>query len=438
MDNELLSRSQQAVEQAQKAGADDAIARVRDDNSTEYTYRDGNIEQVQQSASRGLSIQIFANGRYSTHQTTDLRPESITRFVEDAVALTQHLAEDPYRVIPDSALYENRPNTNLQLDDPAIRDLPREACIDWLKKMDAVTHTDDRVVSATSDVSYGWHTSARASSNGFSGIQTGTSIGYGASVTLKEGEHGRPEASRFVRGRHLSNLPNAESVAQESLGRAFARLGSEKAPSARAIMVVDPEAGGRLLGSIWGALQARSIQQNQSFLTDKKDTQIANPLLTVTDDPFIVRGLGSRHYDGEGISASVMPVIEQGVLKTYYVDTYYGRKLDWQPTTGGSSNLVFAPGEKDLNGLISDVTEGFHVTSWLGGNADSTTGDFSFGFRGFRITNGQKSGPVSEMNITGNFLDLLQNLVAVGNDPNPYSSMQTPTLVFENVEFSGK
>ena len=203
-------------------------------------------------------------------------------------------------------------------------------------------------------------------------------------------------------------------------------------------MVVDPEAGGRLLGSIWGALQARSIQQNQSFLTDKKDTQIANPLLTVTDDPFIVRGLGSRHYDGEGISASVMPVIEQGVLKTYYVDTYYGRKLDWQPTTGGSSNLVFAPGEKDLNGLISDVTEGFHVTSWLGGNADSTTGDFSFGFRGFRITNGQKSGPVSEMNITGNFLDLLQNLVAVGNDPNPYSSMQTPTLVFENVEFSGK
>ena len=438
MENELLQQAQQAVEQAQKAGANDAIARVRDENSTEYTYRDGNIEQVQQSASRGLSVQLYVNGRYSTHQTTDLRAESIARFVQDAVALTQHLAEDPFRVIPDASLYENRPDVNLQPDDPAIRDIPREACLDWLKKIDAITHTDDRVVSASSDVYYGWHTSARVSSNGFSGIQTGTSIGYGASVTLSEGEHGRPEASRYVRARHLSDLPDSETVAREGLDRAIARLGSEKVQSARATMVVDPEAGGRLLGSIWSALQARSIQQNRSFLADKKDTLVANSLLSVTDDPLIVRGLGSRLYDGEGISAKAMPIIDQGVLQTYYADTYYGRKLDWQPTTGSSSNLVFALGDKDLNGLTSDVTNGFHVTSWLGGNADSTTGDFSFGFRGFHIVNGEKQGPVSEMNVTGNYLDLLQNLVAVGNDPTPYSSMKTPTLVFDNVEFSGK
>ena len=438
MKNELLRRAEQAVDQARKAGANDAVARVRDENSTEYSYRDGNIEQVQQSASRGLSIQLYVDGRYSTHQTTDLRPDSIARFVEDAVALTRHLAEDPYRAIPDPALYENRPDIDLQSDDPTIRDLPREACMDWLKTMDAITHADSRVVSATADVYYGWRTSARASSNGFRGIQRGTSVGYGASVTLKEGAHGRPEDHRYVWARHLSDLPDPEAVAREGLDRALSRLGSEKVPSTRATLVVDPEAGGRLIGTVWGALQARSIQQNRSFLAAKKDAQIASSLLTVTDDPLQVRGPASRHYDGEGISAKRVPIIDQGVLQTYYIDTYYGRKLGWQPTMGTSSNLVFAPGDKDLNALIADVADGFHVTSWLGGNADATTGDFSYGFRGFRIANGKKTGAVSEMNIAGNFLDLLQNLVAVGNDPNAYSSMQTPTLVFDKVAFSGK
>ena len=202
MERELLQQAEQAVEQARRAGANDAIARVRDENSTEYTYRDGNIEQVQQSATRGLSIQLYVDGRYSTHQTSDLRAASVARFIEDAVALTQHLAEDPHRVIPDAALYANRPDNDLQSDDAMVRDLPREACIDWLKKMDAVTHTDDRVVSATADVYYGWHTAARVSSNGFSGMQSGTSIGYGASVTLKEGAHGRPEDHRYVRAHH--------------------------------------------------------------------------------------------------------------------------------------------------------------------------------------------------------------------------------------------
>ena len=103
MERELLQQAEQAVAQARRAGANDVIARLRDENSTEYTYRDGNIEQVQQSATRGLSIQLYVNGRYSTHQTSDLRAASVARFVEDAVALTQHLAEDPYRVIPDAA-----------------------------------------------------------------------------------------------------------------------------------------------------------------------------------------------------------------------------------------------------------------------------------------------------------------------------------------------
>ncbi len=438
MPDELIQQSAMAVDLALKSGADDAVASVSRSQNTRFTYRDGKVEQVQQSASCGLHLRLYVDSRYSSHSTTDLRPEQVRRFVEDAVLLTRHLQPDPYRAIPDPALYADRSTADLDLDDPAVRDLPRDLCLGWLRGMDAVAHGDARVISATSQVSFGSSSSAMVSSNGFEGSRGGAHVSYGSSVTLNEGDGRRPEAHRYVNARHLTDLPAPETAAAEALRRALDRLGSRKAPSARATLVVDPEAGGNLLSRITGVLSAGAIQQNRSFLAGKKGQQIASPLLTLTDEPLLPRGLSSRPYDSEGISARPTPVIEQGALRNYYVDTYYGRKLGWTPTTGGPSNLVFVPGDKALDALVADAGEGFYVNAWLGGNADATTGDFSFGFHGHRIEGGRLSVPVSEMNITGNFLDLLNNLAAVGNDPNPWSGYRTPTLVFRDVEFSGR
>jgi len=438
MNSDLQKRAAEAMEMALQAGADDAVASLNDGQNTEFTYRDGKLEQVQQSASRGLNLQLYVDGRYSTHGTTDLRPEPVRRFVEEAVALTRHLEIDPHRVIPDPALYEGRSDANLDLVDETVHALEQSTCLDWLRSMDEINHGDGRVISATGEISFSRRASARVSSNGFAGTQQSTYIGYVSSVTLDEGDGRRPEAYRWVGAHQQQDLPAPEEIARESLQRALDRLGSSKAPSARATMVVDPEAGPRLLWPLEEALSAGAIQQNRSFLADRMNQQVASERLTITDDPLLSRGLGSRHYDGEGIAARSMPICERGVLRNYYVDTYYGRKLGWQPTTGGSSNLLFELGDKGLDELISEAGEGFYVTGWLGGNAASTTGDFSFGFRGHRIENGRRGTPVSEMNITGNYLDLLQNLAAVGNDPNPYSSCCTPTLVFENAEFSGQ
>jgi len=438
MNENLKKRAVEGLEMALKAGADDAIARVGDSRETEFTYRDGKLEEVQQSTSSGLSLQLYVDGRYSTHGTTDLRPDQVRRFVEEAVVLTRHLEPDPHRVIPDSALYAGRSDVDIDQVDPSVDGVERDTCLDWLKGMDEIIHGDERVISATSSVSINHHASARVSSNGFEGANKNTYIGYGSQVALDEGDGRRPEGYRGVGARYLTDLLSTEDVAREALERGLQRLGSGKAPSARTVMVVDPEAGGSLLGRLGSALAAGAIQQNRSFLADKKDQQIASQLLTITDEPLLRRGLGSRHFDGEGIAAKRMPVCEKGVLRTYYVDTYYGRKLGWEPTTGGPSNIIIGLGDKGLDELIADAGDGFYVDGWLGGNADPTTGDFSFGIRGHRIEGGAKGVPVAEMNITGNYLELLQSLVAVGNDPNPWSSFRTPTLVFENVEFSGQ
>lgn len=437
MRKELLQQAEQAVELALAAGADDVVGRVGRGRSLEFQWRDGRVEKVQENTSRSLGVALYVDGRYSRHSTNDLDPARLKAFLDDAIELTRRLEVDPFRRITEPALYEGRAEVDLDLVDDSLVELTRERRIEWCRTIDASASAHEAVISATSGVMDYHGISARVSSNGFSGVIEATSAGYGAEVTVADGELKRPEARYWVGGSHLEGLPLPAETGVEVLRRALARRGAAKIPSTKTTMVVDREAGASLLGRVYGALSAGSIQQKRSFLADRLGARIASGVLTLTDDPLVPRLLGSRLWDGEGIATRRRPVIEDGVLQTFFVDTYYGRKLGWAPTTGGSSNTVFGHGEEGLDSILAGVGEGIYVNSWLGGNADLTTGDFSFGLRGHVIRGGELAEPVSEMNVTGNYADLLGRLALVGNDPVPWSSFRSPTLVFEGIEFSG-
>jgi len=202
-------------------------------------------------------------------------------------------------------------------------------------------------------------------------------------------------------------------------------------------MIVENKMAGSSLGPMISALNGYAIQQKQSFLIDMKGEKIGSDLMTIVDDPFIVSGRGSRLFDSEGMATKKMPIVENGVLQNYYIDTYYGKKLEMEATTGNTTNLVFKPGEKDLEGLLADIDRGILVTGFNGGNNNGATGDFSYGIEGFLVEKGKLIQPVAEMNITGNFKQLWKNLIAVGNDVDPSRSWRLPSLVFDNVDFSG-
>jgi PmbA protein len=125
------------------------------------------------------------------------------------------------------------------------------------------------------------------------------------------------------------------------------------------------------------------------------------------------------------------------VLRTFYIDTYYGKKLGMAPTTGSSSNLILAPGTKRLDQLMAEVGDGVLVRGFIGGNTNPVTGDFSLGVYGTLIEKGRPGAAVAEMNISGNHLELWQGLKAVGSDVWQYSKLRTPSLVFDNVQFAG-
>jgi PmbA protein len=137
------------------------------------------------------------------------------------------------------------------------------------------------------------------------------------------------------------------------------------------------------------------------------------------------------------LAARPRPVFEEGRLATWFIDSYYGRKLGMAPTTAHPSNLRWRTGARPPEALLAEVGDGILVSGFLGGNSNGTTGDFSLGVRGFRIRGGQVAEPLAEMNISGNHLELWPRLAAVGNDPYAYSALRTPTLVFDGVQFAG-
>ena len=438
MDPKLTKIMDIAMAHALKSGADQVAARFSRARFVDLKLREGKVESLQASTSRGLSISLYDGGRYSSNSTGLLDEDHVRHFVDQCLAMTRALSPDPHRSLPEPELYGPTQGVELDLVDPGYDDLDTDGRLALASEVEqAALAAGDDILSVTARVVHQDGETVQVHSNGFVGSKAGTSFYLGASVTARDKDGRRPEDHHFVGARHLSDLPAAAPVGEEAARRALDRRGAAMVPSAKMPMLVENRSASRLLGSLLEPLGGGALQQKRSCFEGKLGAEIGGPLLTVIDEPLLPRGLGSRTFNGEGLAAKPLPLLEAGRLSNYLIDVYYGRKLGAPPTTGSTSNLVFAPGQGSLADLEAGVERGILVTSFLGGNANPATGDFSFGVSGFLLEKGERTRPVGEMNITGNHTDLWRRLEAVGADPFPYSSSRVPSLLFADVQFSG-
>lgn len=439
-DQDMLAIAQSCISIAKSAGANDAAARAYRVRDVSLDYRDGNVEKISESTTRGVSIQLYVDGRYSSVSTSDLRPDALKSFIGDSVALAKTIAADPFRALPDPALYKGQASTDLQLEDPKYSTVTADEGRKIAKVMhDAARSVKnaDSILSITSSFSSNLVENWMVTSNGFSGSNRGTSFFLSAGVSAKDADGRRPEEYDYAGSRFWGSVPDAAALGRSAAQRTLNRLGSKKGESAEMTVMIDNRAVGRLVSMLTQALTGGALQQKRSFLEGKIGQQIVSPLVSITDDPLIAKGFGSRKFDGEGIAAKQRAIIKDGVLQSYYIDTYYGRKLKLDPTTASPSNFTWKLGSKSQAELIKDVKDGLLITSFIGGNSNSGTGDFSVGVVGFRLRNGAIAEPVAEMNLSGNHLEFWKKLAAIGNDPFAYSQLRTPTLVFDGVSVAG-
>ena len=426
-----------AVNHAIENGAQQAKASIYDSQNSSVEVREEKIDKLEQSTQSGLSISLFVDKKYSSHSTNRLNnKEELKRFIEEAIAGTKFLAEDEYRTLPDPGLYFKEEEKDLGTFDPDFLSLdPQEKINAAFNIEKEVLGKDERIISVTVSYYDGLSSSVMVTSNGFEGDTAHTYYGLNASVSVK-GDDARPEAY-WGESAIFHDKLKAEGIGEIALSRALKKIGQTKIDSGEMPMILENRLASQSLGPLISALNGSAIQQKNSFLVDKLGEKIGSDKLTLIDDPFIISGRGSRLFDGEGLALKKRAIFEKGVLKSYYIDTYYGKKLKMDSTSGSTTNLVMKPGERNIEEMIATLDRGILIPGFNGGNTNGSTGDFSYGIDGFLIEKGKIVTPVSEMNITGNMIQLWANLSEVGNDVYENSSWRMPSLMFKDVDFSG-
>lgn len=434
---EKESLAQYIIEIAKKNGSNEVAVNLSEESEVNLQYRDGEIEQLQESQQSGLSIKIYTDNKYSLHSTNDLRKEAITKFVERAVRSTKYLTADKFRELPDPKYYPKNLELDLKLVDADYENVKTEERLQIAKEIhDLARAESDKIISVAAGYGDAVFSSFKAHSNGFSGHKEGTIFSTGAEVTVKDND-ARPEDWYWVQGRFKNLFPSTEFIAKKAARGALGKIGQAKIKSGVYNVIVENRAAMNLISMLMTPMSASAIQQKSSYMDGMIGEAVASEKLTITDDPFIAGGLGSRLFDTEGIASKERKIIEKGVLQQYYIDNYYGKKLGFAPNGGSSSNLIFETGEQSIDELMNSLQDGIFLTGFNGGNSNSTTGDFSYGISGFYFEKGKIVKPINEMNVSGNAKDFWKQLIEIADDPYPYSKWQVPSLVFEEVSFSG-
>ena len=434
--NEKYEIANLVINHAIKSGASEVAVSISESSSSNIEIREQKIDSLQESISNRLSLVLYVNKKYSSHSTNHLKRAELLKFVEGAVAATQYLAEDEFRYLPNSERYYKGGGEDLKTIDPAIALLDPKSKIDLARQAEnEIFGTDERIVSITSSYRDTTSSEVFVVSNGFKGENKRSYAGITASVSVK-GETGRPNDYWGEHCIFFDDLVKT-GIGKKALERTLQKLNPTKIASGKYPMLVDNMVAGSLINPFISALYGASMYQKNSFLIGKANTKVASEILSITDEPFIPKSFGSRHFDSEGISAIKKSIVENGILRNYFIGTYFGRKLDLPPTSISPSNLVFKTGDKDQAALIKSLQKGVFVTGFNGGNCNGSTGDFSYGIEGFLILNGEIAQPVNEMNISGNMKEFWNTLVETGNDPYKFSSYLTPTMLFDNTDFSG-
>ncbi len=435
MMDSLPEIAQFVLKTALKHGADEVKATVSQGTSTEVTQRDGRIEKWQDSRSRSMSAALLVNDRWSVHSSSDLRPEAVRAFLGRAIQATEMLEPDSDRRLTNIDQMGWVEPADLDLHDGGTEVDLRS----WVTQLEEATvaAAPENLRSASAFTWRGHSERYTMTSNGFRGGFGTTDYGHGATMSLED-EGGRiPEAYYWDNVRHFADLCSIDKVAAETATRAGWRLGSRPVESRKGGMLLDSRQVSRVLGACLSPMRGRALFEQRSCFLDKLGEQVASENFSLIDEPHLPRGLGSRPYDGDARPTQRRALIEDGVLQTWLLDVYYGRRLKRPPTTGGTSNLVVAPGSRSVQEILADRDWVIRVEGFLGGNSNPATGRYSFGIHGTLFKNGEVAAAVSEMNITGSIYDRLGNFVEAATDVYTASSCRSPSLLFDAVQFSG-
>jgi PmbA protein len=437
--NDRMGLAQSLVAYGSKQGASEVEVSIQEGLESRISVLDQNIDRLTESVFKGLILRVFVDGKAASASSSEFTPAALERLVDNAVARARLAGQDPFGGLPDAESVQVK-TEDLRIFDPAVAGVPVEKRIAIAREMEAVGLKDSRIRKSTGSScnSFNWNVTL-ANSKGFAGAYRRSLINCGVGFQGGEGTN-LFEDNWGDSSTQLADLKSPESIGKVAVERVARLLGGRMVETQNVPVVFDPQMSAWLLGFLAQCVTGISIARRQSFLADKLGTKIGNERVNIVDDGLLVGGRGTVPFDGEGVPCRRVGVIEQGVLKSYLLDTYWGRKLQQRSTgnSGGPNNLYWAAGTSSPEDIIRSVDKGLYLTRYLGLGQEATTGDLSVGAFGLWIEKGALAFPVSEITISANLGTLLQNVEMVGNDLELRDSVSAPTIKFAEITVGGR
>jgi len=422
---------------AREQGASDCEVEVSEGFGQTVTVRRGEVETIEYNRDKGIGVTVYIGKRRGHASTSDFSPQAMRATAGAALSIAKFTASDDYAGLADAELLA-REIPELDLFHPWH--LPVERAIELAQACEGAAFAVDKRIANSEGASVSMQQShfAYGNSLGFLGGYPSSRHWISCAVIAGKGDAMQRD-DWYSSARDPSEIEAPEAIGKIAGERAIHRLGAKKIATMEAPVLFEAPVAATLLGHFVSAVSGGSLYRKSSFLIDSLGKEIFAPLVEITDDPHIPRGLASSPFDEEGVASRRRKVVATGVIQGYFLSSYAARKLGMQSTgnAGGNHNLLLKDTGQDFAQLLKKMDHGLLVTEMLGQGINMVTGDYSRGAAGFWIENGAIAYPVQEITIAGNLKDMFRNIVAVGNDILKRGSKQCGSVLIERMTVAG-
>ena len=426
-----------AIETAQKAGATAEVG-VTKVSGLSVSTRLQEIENVEFTNDGALGISVYLGQQKGNASTSDLSEEAIKNTVEAALAIAKYTSPDDCTGLADKELMAFEA-PDLALYHGASVDVEQATKL-ALEAEKAALEYDAKIVNSNG-ASFNSHTGVRVYGNTHGMLQSYLSSRYSLSCSVIGGELDQLENDyEYTVSREFDALSSADWVGQNCAKKVIARLNPQKLTTREVPVIFLNDVATGLISHLTGAISGGSLYRKSSFLLDHLGKQVLPDWFQISERPHLLKRLASTPFDSEGVRTQDLEIIQDGVLQTYLLTSYSGRKMGMQSTghAGGIHNWLVKPNlTGGLTALLRQMGTGLLVTDVMGQGVNIVTGDYSRGAAGFWVENGEIQYPVAEITIAGQLQDMLKNIEAVADDVEHRSNIQTGSILLDKMKISG-
>jgi len=442
-EDDLRNIAQDMLDYAKQRGATAASTDVSVGFGQGVTVRRGEVETIEYNRDKGLSVTVYHGQQRGSSSTSDFSPQAVRDAVDAALSIARYTAKDDCAGLPDEDMLA-RDFPDMDLYHPW--DLHVDDAIELAQQCEQVAMEADKRITNSEGATVNLHEAQFVSANslGFMAGFPTSRHSISCAVIAEEGESMERDYWYSV-ARDAKDLMDVQQVGRIAAERTVRRLNARQIDTMQVPILFEAPIASGLLGSFVHAVSGSSLYRKSSFLLDQMDKQVFSSHINISDVPDISKGLASSPFDDEGVRTQHRNIVENGVLRGYFLGSYSARKLGLKTTgnAGGSHNLIMKPsgvqaGGLDFNGLLQQMGRGLLVTELLGQGVNHVTGDYSRGAAGFWVEHGEIQYPVQEITIAGNLKDMFHNIVATGNDVLVLGSKQCGSVLIEGMTVAGR